>query len=508
MKLAKNRLLWLLLLPLAFGLNSCVDELLTEEPTTFVAPETFYKNFAEAEIAVMGAYSTLQDGWTFNILGAPVHWGNKGVDEINSPNWAGGGRREMHLYQLTPSLGAIEELWRGHYRGINTANGVVDRINAMTEDQISSDSRDVLVAEAKFVRSILYFSAVKIWENIPLIRNEVLSLENLDIPQAPTAEVYDFIVEDLKFAAEVLPEGQGGGRATKGAAQALLGKVYLQMAGFPLKQSDKFALAAEQFREVIDSRVYRLLDDYGEVFIWTNDNNDEIVFTIGFEGPGLGEGSAVGSYMGPNGSQQNGGGWGTEYINLEFAKSYDQADVRFEQNVARINVNDAVPNIIGEPAWRPWKWKKPKPNNFLYDSPFDFQYLRYADVLLSYAEALNGANGGPTQDAYDAINQVRARARGGANPSEVLPDLAGMGQQEFLEAVMRERRWELCFEGHRRDDLIRTEMLESTLRSINEPQWSSAGNPGDNFESHEVRYPIPQRELDLNPSLVQNPGYQ
>ncbi|MEM6321261.1 MAG: RagB/SusD family nutrient uptake outer membrane protein [Bacteroidota bacterium] len=497
--------LGLLLAPMLLLNSACVDELLTEEPTIFVAPETFFNDFQDAEIALIGAYSSLQSGGAFDLTGVPIHWNMKGIDELNTPGWAGGGRRELHLSQITPSLEPIERIWREHYKGINTANGVVDRISAMDADKISPESAQVLIGEARFIRSMYYFSLVKTYENVPLIKNEVLSLENLDIPQATPQEVYDFVIEDLKFAASVLPEGQGGGRATKGAAQSLLGKVYLQMTGAPLNQSDKFALAAAEFKDVIDSKVYRLLDNYGDVFIYTNDNNDEIVFTIGFEGPGLGEGSTVGSYMGPNGSQQNGGGWGTEYISHDLADSYEEGDVRFEQNVARINVNNDDGAIIGKAAWRPWKWQKPKPNNFLYDSPFDFQYLRYADVLLSYAEALSGANNGPTPEALDAINQVRARARGG--DGSVVPNFEMMSQSDFMFALQQERRRELCFEGHRKDDLIRMGIYEETVRAIDEPQWSNSGNPGVNFQPFHVRWPIPQRELDLNPSLVQNPGY-
>lgn len=487
------------------ALTSCNEKLLLEEPTIFVAPENFYQSEQDAITALNGAYGTLQDDWTFDLVGAPVHWGNKGVDELNVPVWVSGGRKEIHLNQLNPTLAPFEELWRGHYRGVNTTNGVIDRVSAMSEDLISPESRDQIVGEARFIRAVLYFSLTKMFGDVPLVTKEVVSLDNINVANTPALEVYEQIIADLQFAESVLSPGQGGGRATQGAAAALLGKVYLQMTGYPLNQPDRFTAAAEQFEKVINSGVYKLLDVYGDVFHYTNDNNDEIIFAIGFEGPGLNEGSTVGSYMGPNGSQENGGGWGTEYINLEFAKSYEDEDVRLAQNVAKINVNSD--DVVGEAAWRPWKWQKPKPNNFLYDSPFDFQYLRYADVLLSYAEALNAINNGPTADAYDAINQVRARARGGASPDSVLIDLANLNQEEFVDALVRERRWELCFEGHRKDDLIRMGKFEAVIEAINETQWSSAGSPWPDYQPHERKFPIPTRELDLNPNLQQNPGY-
>ncbi|MEM8525527.1 MAG: RagB/SusD family nutrient uptake outer membrane protein [Bacteroidota bacterium] len=496
-----NKLFVILVIGSGGILFSCSSDFLEENPTNFVAPETFFNNLQDAEIAVAGAYNALQNDWTFDMVGQPVHWGNKGVDELNTPGWAGGGRRELHLYQITPSMAAIENLWAGHYRGINTANGVIDRVGAMSDDLIDVEDRDRIVAEAKFVRAILYFSAVKIWENIPLITEEVTNLNDLEVPQAKPDAVYAQIIEDLQAGKEFLPAGQGAGRATQGAATALLGKVYLQMTGFPLNQRDKASLAAAEFAEVIESGVYNLLPEYGEVFQYTNDNNNEIVYAVSFEGPSLEEGSAVGSYMGPNGSQQNGGGWGTEYINQDLVSSYEEQDVRLEWNVSKINVNNDA--TVGQAAWRPWKWHKPKPNNFLYDSPFDFQYLRYADVLLSRAEALSIENGGPTDEAIDLVNQIRARA------NATLWESSAITQDSFVVALLDERRRELCFEGHRHDDLIRLGKFKDVIMSIDQSAfWSSAGNPGDNYDDHEIRWPIPQREMDLNPGLTQNPGYQ
>ncbi|WNJ20067.1 RagB/SusD family nutrient uptake outer membrane protein [Pontibacter sp. G13] len=487
------------------GLQSCQD-LLVEEPTIFVAPETFYEDESDAQIALNGAYGTLQDDWIFDFVGFPTHWGNKGVDEINAPNWAGGGRKELHLYQLTPTMPIFENLWRAHFRAVNTCNGVIDRVAAMSEEQIVAESQERIIAEARFLRGLIYFNLVKMFGNVPLVTSEVVSLDNLEIPQTSEAEVYDQIIEDLQFAATVLEEGQGGGRATKGAAQALLGKVYLQMTGWPLMQTEKFAMAAAQFEEVINSGVYSLQANYTDVFDYNNDQNSEIVFAVGFEGPGLNEGSSLGTYMGPNGRLEYGGGYGTEYINNEFALSYEEGDTRRAQNVADINVNNPE-NVIGQANWRPWKWKKPNPNNFLYDAPFDMPIIRFADVLLCYAEALNGVNGAPTAAAFDAVNEVRARARGEASADTVLIPLAGLNHDEFVDALVYERRWELCFEGHRKDDLIRMGKLEEVLARHDEPQWSNAGNPYTDYRPYKRKFPVPTREMDLNSNLVQTEGY-
>ncbi len=489
-------------------LGSCNSDLLEEAPTNVLVASQFYKSAADAEIALAGAYNALQSAEVYDFTGYAVHWGNKGVDELNTPNWVAGGRKELHLYQVTSNLGAIQDIWSATYQAINVVNGVVDRVAAMSEDLISSERKNEIVAEARFLRAILYFGAVRVWENIPLIVNETTSLENIEVGQNSPEEVYNQIIQDLQYAEETLQPGQGGGRATSSAATALLGKVYLQMTGFPLNQTDKFALAAEKFEAVVTSGLYSLQPTYSAVFDYQNEDNSEIIFAIKFDGPGLNDGGRTGSFMGPAGSQENGGGWGTEFVNQELVTSYAPSDDRLCQNIAKHNVNNCDTNACvdascegGACGWRPWKWHKPKPNTFLYDSPMDFIYLRYADVLLSYAEALNRIEGGPSAQAYDLVNQVTRRSNA--------PDMAeGLGQEEFVNELLRERRRELCFEGHRKDDLIRFGKFEETIMSIDEPCWSNSGNPSLNYEPHEIRLPIPQRELDLNPNLVQNDGYQ
>lgn len=124
----------------------------------------------------------------------------------------------------------------------------------------------------------------------------------------------------------------------------------------------------------------------------------------------------------------------------------------------------------------------------------NFIVMRYADVLLMYAEALNEANG-PSAEAYAAINQVRARARNGAQPT-VLPDLKDLTQAQFRESVYQERSWELCFEGHRRWDLLRTGRYIDHMKKI-----------GVEAGQRHLLYPIPVQEIDVNPALEQNPGY-
>ena len=488
-------------------LVSCDDNFLTEEPTTFVNPDTFLEDTRSAETFLVGAYDAVQyiiSSGGNGQDGMRIHWGTVAADEVVIPGWEGD-RKLMFLQQVTPSNVTVGNLWRFLYEGVNVTNSVVDRIGAMTADQIDAEDQNRMIAEARFLRATLYFDLVVAWENVPLVKNEVISLDNLDVPQSSPAEVYDFIIEDLLFAETHLREEQGNGRATKGAVQAMLGKVYLQMTGFPLNQKDKFGLAAEKLEAVMNSGVYDLLPVYSNVFDLNNEQSVEMVFSIGMDGPGLGEGGLLSTFYGPNGSVNNGGGWGTCYINQEFEASYDREDVRLKQNVAKHNQNDDVFVDGNNPvSWRGWKHHAEKPNNYPNDTPFDNPYIRYADVLLLYAEAKLG-QGQLTQDILDqTVNRVRARAR---NTTDAVPDLQLGSDEEMLLALLDERRKELCLEGWRRGDLIRFGKYKEYVLAIDQGGWSTAGNPGPNYEDHEIRWPIPEAELVLNDKLVQNPGY-
>ena len=254
----------------------------------------------------------------------------------------------------------------------------------------------------------------------------------------------------------------------------------------------------------------------------------------------------MGTLFGPQGQTINGGAAGNNwFINLElagpdsgfggvadnffnggrnnydFAQSYTEDDIRSRNNVAKHNVNqcDCSPedgmfntshrNQGNKAAWKPWKWHNIKPSNWGSDTPIDQPYIRYADVLLMYAEALNGENIFSQADADATVNLLRARAR--IFPDEIkadslLPNLI-VGSQEFnFNEILSERRKELCLEGWRRNDLIR---FGKYFEGINSSQntWSNSGNPQGQFSSHEIRWPIPFNEMELNSNLIQNPGY-
>jgi starch-binding outer membrane protein, SusD/RagB family len=515
---------WTLSLLALFLLNSCEDNL-KENPENFTTTDVLLVDIKGAELYLNGAYNAAKilgygghkDPISNNdIQGWATMWGSVATDEVAIASF---NNNELELYKqtLTPTSSRVRQMWENSYFAINRINSTVDRIGAMTDAQIPPEDRANFVAQAKFLRAGLYFDMVVAWENIPLLKNEIKDLSNseaLKVKQASPKEVYEFIIQDLQEAEAVLPVAQGAGRATKGAAQSLLAKVYLQMTGFPLNETDKFGLAKEKLQKVITSGTYAILDNYSDVFALEKEQNKEIVFAIGHAGPGLNQGGLVSSYYGPNGSLNNGGGWNSGYINLEFEASYDRKDVRLRQNVAKHNANDYTPDQgfsnpnswSNQPdSWKAWKWFRPRNNTWANDTPFDSPYIRYADVLLLYAEALNGQGILTQTDIDQTVNVLRKRARG-INATAV-PDMVLSNSAANATEILLERRHELCFEGWRRHDLIRFGVYEATIKAIDEVGTNRGDNPGPFYTPDKIRWPIPNSEILINTNLIQNKGY-
>ncbi len=523
--------------------GSC-QKYLEEDPTVFASPNEILVDANGAELYTVGNYAQIKvlasdfDGWL-------LMWGTIAADEIVIPNW-GASSRSIYLHSFATSNIAIFNIWKNIYQSINRINSGIERISEMSSDQIDEDVKNKFIGEHKFLRAMLYFSLVSSWENVPLILEESNSddIGNFEVFQSSPEDVYNLITNDLIFAETVLNEEQGLGRATKGAAQALLGKVYLQMTGFPLYKTENYNLAANKLESVINSGIYDLLPYYPDVFSVEQEQSNEIIFSIGADGPGLNQGSNLGTLFGPQGQTISGGAAGNNwYINLElagpdsgfgstgnfngarnyysFAQSYTEDDIRSRNNVAKHNVNQCncnaedgmfstihrnQGNIAG---WKPWKWHNINPSNWGSDTPLDQPYIRYADVLLMYAEALNGQGIFTQADADATINLIRERAR--VFPSEVkadslLPSLIVGSQQYNADEILSERRKELCLEGWRRNDLIRFGRYYEGINSV-QNTWSNSGNPQGQFSSHEIRWPIPFNEMQLNSNLIQNSGY-
>lgn len=502
---------------LLFGgiaLSSCKKDFLEEVATNQVASNSYFRNYEEAHSVLLGVYAQLRNVYSFELVAG---WGLNGTDEVSVPTWAGI-RRDLHKYNVQTNNGDILLQWKANYTGIYRANQVIDRVGAMTASQIKEEDKNRLIGEAKFLRALMYFNLVKMFGEVPLVTTEVQGESDIPDSRAPIADVYAQIIEDLQFAKQHTRTSLLSGVATKGAATALLGRVYLQMTGWPLNDKSKYDLAAKELKEVIDNPSYGLAANYADVFSefkeTTPESLKENIFVVKFDGPGKGLGGKMGTYMGPSGNVADGGAFQTTYVNVQSANMYDSSkDVRFFQNIAIRNAANGNINTWAG-GWQPMKWVKPQKwingtvPNYAYDSPIDFALIRFSDVLLMYAEALNGKHNGPTQEALDAVNRVRRRA---ARPGTAgLPEYTlamGMTQESFIDTLLKERYLELAFEGLRKDDLIRTNRLFTYVRALPDGRFENAtlGKPND-IQDHHRLWPIPNAEI-LVSKLPQNEGY-
>jgi hypothetical protein len=351
-----------------------------------------------------------------------------------------------------------------------------------------------------------------------LVIKEVTDLSLLSLERASLADTYKQIINDFSEAEKLLPANNLNGRARKYAASTFLAKAYLQMSGEPLKDPTAAAKAVEYTTKVINQGGFALLNSYKECFNWRNEYHSEYIFDVEYTFCGNCEGGQVGTWEGvPDFTF-------TQAYTLvrtfaDFYWSYDPKDLRRDWNVAHYRIVDengtTAPLGKGDTTYFAYKWRHPtkrsdRPTGFFeWQSPFNFPLTRYADVLLMHAEAMWRVAGSPAAftnaEALEAINQVRRRGYGKPiRTPDPTVDLASISEQ----AILNERKWELCYEGHRWHDLIRFGKLEEAVKSINYTHDSQLPRPDLSIQQFNRFFPIPQSQIDVSKGkLTQNPGY-
>jgi starch-binding outer membrane protein, SusD/RagB family len=497
----KNKFIYTAIFTLALPLlSSCDDDFLDVDPEGIILESEYYKNPEEAYTGLVAAYDPLgwQAGDTYHNVGAI----NAASDDTHA---GGGGPSDMNTWQawnrftLNPAIGPQEEYWDRNFRGISRTNIILSKVEAGVPG-LAQSIADRYVAEAKFLRAYYYFELVRLFRNVPLFTAPLATEEIFNVTQVTADVVYAQIEKDLAEAIPNLPVtvpvATEGGRATQGAAKALLGKVFLFQ--------KKWNQAADQFKDVngtpgaTSTYGYRLLDNYGAIFDPTNKFNSESIFEIvhtnqakmGWEGWPNFEGNVGVQMMGPRGysGPTYVAGWGFNPLTVELVAALE-GDPRYEHTVLDIkSIKDAtyepsyddtgyfVKKYAPRAAWVTTIGGEPALNFAV-----DYIEIRLADTYLMEAEALV-QGGGDMGRAADLLNAVRGRV-----------GLAAVAAT--LDNIYKERRLELATEGHRFDDLVRTGRAASVLA----PMGFVAGK-------HEV-LPIPQEELS-NTKLVQNPEYQ
>lgn len=473
---------------MAIVLPSCND-FLVEDPTDRIAISNYYKTEEDAVSAVNAIYAHLnaQSSDTFGGVYHSNFWIMVGLasDEMLNNHVGNAGADQLSNFTYSPQNDIVLDVWKQHYKAITLANIAIARVPLI---DMNETLRTRLTNEAKFLRGLLYFNLVRLYGKIPLLIEEE---EPLRPEVAEVEAIYTQIIQDLTDA-EGLPADQsdGRGRATSGAAKAILAKVHLTRG--------EYAASAAKSLEVISSGKYELWEDYVDVFKIANRGGKEAIFTVGF---GDANGSIIfwegGQFhvrllptmlMSPGGITNNTLGW--QIPTQALVDSYESGDER--RGVSVFNqfnetVDGTAYNVPFDKYYFRKYWDVTDPKEFTNEqTKQDFSVIRYSDVLLMYAEALNAQNG-PTTEAYDALNEVRNRAG--------LDDLDGLTKDEFMDAVLQERKVELAAEGHRWFDLVRTNKLETLV-----PVAKTGVTPASRFNL----FPIPQRERDLNSNLPQN----
>ncbi len=520
------------------GLTSCHDEL-DQEPFSSISPETFYKTEAEAQLALTAVYSDIASDELYGNL-LSMNFTN-GTDEAvynrTNVNWA------VALYMNNSSTYDIEIAWMGLYKGINSANYFLARVK---DADIAEGVKAELLAEARFLRAFYYFDLVRLWGDVPLRKQPITegSAAN-NIAKSPASEVYEFIIEDLEIASQNLPnpaEAQYG-HASRTAAHALLARVYMTMAGKPLQNQDAYQLALNHCDSVINTGYHELLPSYKQVFLneITNKNDDkEVIFEIQFGNlrpQGIREDGRIGNLNGvaialPN-TDANGNpnpyAYAFHYPSITMIDKFDAAnDNRYEWNIADWKVDNKGKVIVlketNKTNWYPGKFRRvDKVDNgdgtFGYkvletgaiDKNFtgiNYPYLRYSDILLMKAEALNELT--RTGEAIPYLNAVRNRA----GLADINPALVA-SQEDFFAELMDERMREFCFEGIRKHDLIRWGRLLTNMEILRQDMLNYKGTAFaswyyrqcDNIEEKHNSYPIPLKEVTINQLLDQSAAW-
>lgn len=473
-------------------LQSCVK--LDQVPDSTNTTGNLFKNQKDAEAAVNGMYNALQQHYLYNQFNENIQ--SQGTDDAewgNGRNTNNIDKLAMDKFTYSPTTNLVYQYWIALYQNINRANIVLKFVPDMDFDQ---EKKNQYIGEAHFIRGLMYFTLARLYGGAPLRTQPTEDLDNLQAARAPQDEVYAQVEADFQAAKGLLPEGYTDpdvGRATKGAAMAMLTKYYL---------------TRQQWQEVVDETqaiddlgLYSLWPNYEDVFKLENENKVESIFEIQYRSlgsTGNSNGSTYAGYFKPTANvippvEGQFAGYGDNPVTENHYKAYAVGDLRRDINVLY------VPTAPASVRYPYYVNKYQDPNAFnVNDGGNNYYIARYADILLMRAEALHELSPG-IAESYALFNKIRRRAFGVDPDSSSPHDLPmGLTQQQFRDSLLLERRLEFAFEGQRRFDLLRMEKLKEAMQ---------AQDPTILVEDRHLLLPIPQDEIIVNPLLEQNPGY-
>ncbi len=406
----------------------------------------------------------------------------------------------MDNFPVTPTTGLANDLWTGYYSVINKCNIILNQVGTDSSNTAQA-TRLSANAEARFIRGYSYFMLVRLFGNIPLV-DSVVTVSGSNVAQSDANTIYAFIEQDLMFAAANLPAkwpSQFIGRSTSGSANGMLAKVYLT--------EGKWSAAMASALTVINSGVYDLNTPYNKIFTEDGENSSESVFEIQAYADANHKEDSYGcqyaNVQGVRGVDWNNLGWGFNVPSATLVAAYETGDPRKDATV--LVCPSPTPTEYGEvfpsepnPMYNKKVYTNPAVRNTVGDQFgwwMNIRVLRYADVVLMYAEAANELNN--STEALEKLEWVRTRARNGNNT--ILPPVVTTDQGQLRAAIQHERRIELAMEHDRFFDLVRWGLATSALHAANRPNY---------LDSRDRLLPIPQAQIDLSKGVLhQNPGY-
>jgi hypothetical protein len=496
---------YLILPATLFMVTSCSKNLLKEEPKVPTGTE-FYTNANDLALAATGLYAL--NNVSFNeVAGLSTCYGSDDVGVARIGNKLS--FSDFDTFQPNSSNDRMPLWWNNFYATIKSCNSMILNYQNATA---SEEEKNRAAGQAYFLRALSYFFLTRTWGSIPLTTDNTVDYSR---PKAEPAAIYDLIVDDLTKAETMLPDSWSGMGAqfqngvnvapTKGSAKALLANVYLTMAGWPLKQTDKYALAAAKAKEVIDNKAAYNIDlhpNFGELWKKEFQYNNEAVFACYYNNTVPNAAWNQWNMLGPNSSQPGDeAGWDDWFGEISFYN-------RFPAGPRKDATYQSVYMVGGSPKdWKATALKHPYFQKYRDDASYDpvthvgnwagnhtVYIIRYAEVLLTYAEA-QAMSASADASAYAAINQVRHRAG--------LPDLtSGLSATAFKDSVVVERGWEFAGlePAARWFDLLRTETV-AKANSLRDPAEEPLANMPDDTQHTFYWAPIPINDQQLNPNL-------
>ncbi|KQS27860.1 RagB/SusD family nutrient uptake outer membrane protein [Dyadobacter sp. Leaf189] len=473
---------------LALGLAGCEDKLLNPTPESVLTANNFYKTANDINQAVLGIYNNLQTRRSSDYLLMEVPSDNLYM----STNTTIAGSNDVDFLTLNSDNALTAAFWNTTYNGIFRANSVLMNIDNPTN--YAAGAKDQYIGEAKFMRALYYFDLVRIFGGVPKVTEKISIPEAAALPKASEEEIYAQIIADLTDAAAKLPlrNAIATGRASRGAAVGLLGKVYVYR--------KDYANAKTQFEKLIKDFDYALVNDFASLWQLATEDNSEVLFTVKYiDGT---NGHSLSTNYAPNGGivGVTDRGAETSLPSWSLMKKYEEGDKRKAATIQEWWVSPAQPNA---PAiWYPYVSKYAVKHSY-GASGIDIPVLRFADVVLLYAETLNAL--GDKAGALTQLNRVRQRAFGNATHN-----YKGTEAADLMDLILLERQLELAYEHERWFDLVRTGKFTTVMKQEERLyNYASKSPVVVNLapQAYMSVYPIPQAQIDLSSGLKQNNGY-